>query len=354
MSEQINIKIEKAAKSKINETDFANLDFGKYYSDHMFVVDFEDGEWQEPSIIPYGNISLSPATSAIHYGQTVFEGFKAHRTANDEILIFRPDANWARLNKSLSRLCMPEVPKDLFLDGVKKLTELEKEWVPREKDAALYFRPIMFATDPFIRVKPASTYKLIIFCSPVGAYYGGSVKVKVERNYVRSSEGGVGFSKTAGNYAASLLPAKLALEQGYQQILWTDAKEHKFIEESGTMNVMFIIGETLVTPALSSSILEGVTRDSILKLAKSWGIKVEERKISSDELISYSKNNTLKEAFGTGTAATVSIISTIHCDGIDYVLPAPSESSFSAKVAKELNDIKYGVKEDTHGWIVKV
>ncbi len=355
MTDTIQIKIEKNKNSSKSSIDFNNLDFGKFHTDHMYVADYNNGDWHDLRIIPYQNLSISPATAALHYGQTAFEGFKAHKAKNsDEVLIFRPEAHWERMNKSLERLCMPHIPREVFMDGLIELAKMERDWVPTQEGASLYFRPFAFAMDAFIRVKPSENYYFIIFCSPVGAYFSGKLNVKVETEYVRSAEGGIGSSKTGGNYAASLLPAKKAQQEGYQQIMWTDAKEHKYIEETGASNVMFVIDNVLVTPQLSTSILQGVTRDSIITIAKDWGMKVEERKVSVAEVIKAIKNKTLQEAFGTGTAAVISPINVINYDEIDYQLPSPDALSFSTKMLKALNDIKYGLVEDPYHWIVKV
>lgn len=349
------IKIEKAKISAKSSIDFNNLDFGKYHTDHMYMADFKDNAWQDLRVIPYQNLSISPATAALHYGQTVFEGFKAHRAHNsNDVLLFRPEAHWERLNQSMERICMPFVPKDVFMDGIMELAKLDRDWVPTQEGASLYFRPFAFAMDPVIRVKPSDTYYFIVFCSPVGAYFSGKLNVKIESHYVRSAEGGIGSAKVGGNYAASLLPAKLAQKDGYQQIMWTDAKEHKYIEETGASNVMFIIDNVLITPQLSSSILRGITRDSIITLAKDWGMKVEERKVTVEEIITAIKNKTLQEAFGTGTAAVISPINLINYEEIDYEVPSPTPTSFSIKMTKALHDIKYGIAEDPYGWVVRV
>lgn len=348
-----NIEIEKTKNSRISQVDFQHLEFGAVYSDHMFVVDYENGEWQHPKITSFKNLSLSPATAALHYGQTIFEGLKAYKKG-DEILCFRPDAHAKRFNKSAERLCMPTVPEELYMAGLTELLKLDQQWIPDTEGCALYIRPMMYASDEFIRVRPSSNYKFIIFTSPVSGYYKGTVKVIVETEYVRAAEGGIGFAKSGGNYAASLLPAKIASEKGYQQILWTDSKEHKYFEESGTMNLMFQLGDTLVTPPLSTSILAGITRDSILKLAKQQGIKIEERKVSIDEVLEAHKNNTLADAFGAGTAATITHISTIHYNGKDYELPDVSTRKISSKLASDLNNIRLGLAEDSNGWVYKV
>lgn len=354
ISNKLKIEIEKVKNSKITEIDFQNLEFGATYADHMLVADFKNKEWANPKIVPFQNISMSPATSVLHYGQSIFEGMKAYRGDNNEILIFRPEAHLKRINDSARRLCMPELTKEIFLDGLVELLKLDNEWIPSLEGCSLYLRPFMYASDEFIGVRPSNNYKFIIFTCPVSGYYKGTVKVKVETEYVRAAEGGIGFAKSGGNYAASLYPAKLANEQGYQQILWTDSKEHKYFEESGTMNVMFQINDTIVTPPLSTSILSGITRDSIITLAKDWGIKVEERRVSIDEVIEAHKNGSLKDAFGTGTAATITQISAIHYNGKDYELPETSKRELSNKLNKGLIDIKHGHAEDKHNWVFRI
>jgi branched-chain amino acid aminotransferase len=349
----LNIETEKIKNSTISQIDFKNLEFGAVYSDHMFVIDYKSGAWQTPKITPFRNLSLSPATAALHYGQTLFEGLKAFKQGN-EILIFRPQAHAKRLNRSAERLCMPTVNEDLFLEGLTQLLRLDQQWIPAAEGCSLYIRPMMYASDEFIGVKPSSNYKFIIFTSPVSGYYKGTVKVLVETKYVRAAEGGIGFAKSGGNYAASLLPAKLAAQKGYQQILWTDSKEHKYFEESGTMNIVFQIGDTLVTPPLSTSILEGITRDSMITLAKDQGIKIEERKISIDEVTEAYRAGKLNDAFGVGTAATITHISTIHHEGEDIILPDVSKREISNKLGSQLNDIRLGKTEDKHGWVYRI
>lgn len=353
MTGTINIEIEKTKNSKLSQTNFKKLEFGAVYSDHMLVMDFKDNEWMAPRITPFQNISMSPATAALHYGQTLFEGLKAYKTSN-EILVFRPQAHAKRLNKSADRLCMPQVSEGLFLDGLSQLLKLDQQWIPEMDGCSLYIRPMMYASDEFIGVKPSSNYKFIIFTSPVSGYYKGTVKVIVETNYVRAAEGGIGFAKSGGNYAASLLPAKIAAEKGYQQILWTDSKEHKYFEESGTMNIMFQIGDTLVTPPLSTSILAGVTRDCIITLAKEQGIKLEQRKIGIDEVLQAYQAGKLADAFGVGTAATITHIDTIHYEGQDLLLPEVSKRTISNKLASDLSAIKSGNAEDKNGWVYRI
>jgi len=350
----LNIEIEKAVKSRLSETDFSNLEFGAVYADHMFVTDYQKENWGTSKIIPFQKVTMSPAASVLHYGQTVFEGMKAYKAENGDVLIFRPEAHFLRMNASCRRLCMPEIPKDVFMEGLEKLVKLDRNWIPAQDGCSLYLRPFVYATDEFIGVRPSGSYKFIIFTCPVSGYYKGTVKVIIETEYVRAADGGIGFAKTGGNYAASLLPAKLAAAKGYQQLLWTDAKEHKYFEESGTMNVMFVVNDTILTPPLGSSILAGVTRDSILTLAKDWGVKVEERRVSVEEIVQAMKDRKLQDAFGTGTAATITHISTIHHDGTDYELPAVNTRKLSNKLNDELMKIKLGKAPDKFGWVHRV
>lgn len=354
MIDTLNIDITTVQASKISSVDFDNLKFGQVFADHMFVAEYKNGQWQDFKITPYEQLKLSPATSVLHYGQSIFEGMKAYKNAAGEVLIFRPEANHQRMNASAQRMCMPEIPEEVFLGGLNQLLSIDKDWVPSKPGCALYIRPFMFATDEYVGIRPSDTYKFIIFCCPVGAYYAEPVRVKVETQYTRSCEGGTGAAKAAGNYAAALYPAKLAQSQGYHQLVWTDAKEHKYIEESGTMNIMFVINDTLITPAATDTILKGITRDSVLTLARKWGMKVEERKVAVEEVIEALKNGTLKEAFGTGTAATIAQIALINCHGADYTLPPIETRKFSNKVLQTLDAIKTCQLEDEFGWVYKV
>jgi branched-chain amino acid aminotransferase len=354
MVETQQIQIKKVTQSRLPEVDMANLEFGQTFSDHMFVADFANGEWQAPSIVPFGNFSLSPANPALHYGQALFEGLKAYKNEAGEISIFRPEANLRRLNISADRLCMPAYSEELFIDGLKELLRLDADWIPSTPGSSLYIRPFMFATGEFLGVKPSDTYRFAIITCPVNAYYSMPLRVKVEETYVRAVEGGFGFAKAAGNYAGSLYPAKKAAEEGYHQLLWTDGKTHEYFEESGTMNLMFVINDTLITPALSTSILAGVTRDSLIQLAKDRGMQVEERKVSVAEVMAAIENNTLQEAFGCGTAAVISHIKTIGFRGKDYELPAVETRKYSSQFAQDLQDIRTGKVNDQHGWVVKV
>lgn len=354
MIETLEIEITKTQESKLSQIDFDNLSFGKTYSDHMFMSDFEGGEWRNNRIIPFRDLAISPANATLHYAQSIFEGLKAHRNKNGEILIFRADENAKRMRRSAERMCMPEVPEELFLGAIEELVKLDQGWVPDGEGTSLYIRPFQFATDPFIGVRPAENYIFMIITGPVGGYYSEPVKVKIEPHFTRAVRGGVGAAKTAGNYAASLYPAKLAQEQGYHQLIWTDGQTHEFIEEAGTMNIMFEIDGKLITPATSDSILPGITRESALTLAREWGITVEERPIRVTEVIEAIEKGNLTDAFGIGTAATVSHIQTIGFDGIDYELSPVNQRGISNKLLQALTDIKLGVSEDQHGWIRKI
>ncbi len=344
------IKITKTENSRINEVDFDNIPFGKVFSDHMFSMDYANGEWSNFEITPFQNLNFSPAMSSLHYGQSIFEGMKAYRK-EDKIYTFRAKDNFERLNKSANRMCMPNIPNELVMEALEQLLKLDQKWIPDNDSNSLYLRPFMFATDEYVGIRPSETYKFIIFGCPVGSYYTEPLKVKIESHYTRAANGGVGEAKAAGNYAASLYPAKLAKEEGYHQLLWTDSKEHKYIEESGTMNVMFVIDGKLISPDLSGTILPGITRKSVLEIVRSWGIEVEERKIEVSEIITAMENGTLQEAFGAGTAATIAQIHTIGYEGKNYVLPEISERKISNKVLTFLTRIKRGQEEDKWGWI---
>ncbi len=355
MFEDIFIDINKVENSRINSLDFENLNFGREFSDHMFMMDYANGKWGIPKILPFENISIHPALSALHYGQSIFEGLKAYRNKKNDIFLFRPDKNIIRMNESCKRMCMPTIPENIFMKGVKTLIALDKEWIPNTADGSLYIRPYLFATDEYVGIKPSDSYKFIIFTSPVGEYYTEPIKVKLETKYTRAAKGGVGRAKTAGNYAASLYPAKLAQEQGYQQLLWTDGVYHKYIEESGTMNICFVIDDVLVTPSEESdTILKGITKRSVIEIANSWEMKVEERKVSVKEIIESIENGSLTEMFGVGTAATIVEIIVLNADGKDYELNPPEKRKFSPKVGKYLNNLKKGRVDDPFGWVIKL
>ncbi len=351
---QTDIKITKANQSKLNQIDFDNLVFGKTSSDHMFVMDYIDGQWQKPEIVPYQSMSFQPNLAVFHYGQSIFEGLKAYKYKDGGIYMFRPDQHIKRFNISADRLCMPRVDEDVFMDGLKQLISLDRDWVSDKEGNSLYIRPFMMATDEYLGVTPSKTYKFIIFTSPASVYYADPVKLKVETEYVRASEGGIGYAKSGGNYAASLLPAKKAIEEGYNQVLWTDSKSHEYIEEAGTMNIMFQIGDEIVTPSLSTSILSGITRRSVIELAKHWGIEINERKVSVKEIIEAIKTNQLVAAFGTGTAVTIHEVELIGLKGENHELPPLEGREFSKKVSDYLYNLKIGKADDFMGWMEKI
>ena len=344
------IAVKKTNHSKIKEVDFNALEFGKNVADHMLICDYADGEWQQAMIVPFANLSLNPATLALHYGQTVFEGMKAFCMQDGRINIFRIDKHYDRFVKSLDRMCMAAPPKEVFTEGLMKLVETDKAWVPAQPGAALYLRPFVYASEAKFGVKISEQFRFIIFTGPVPELFAKPIKVKVETKYIRASRGGTGFAKCGGNYGAAYYPTKLAREQGYDQVLWTDAKENNFIEESGTMNAMFVINDTLVTPPLSDSILDGVTRDSLLTLANDLGYKIEVRPVSVEELENAFRHNKITEAFGAGTAAVVAPIQTIHISGIDHHLPEYGPESLLNIIKIKLSNIRTGVEEDKYGW----
>lgn len=354
ISDTLNIEVEKVAESRIGEVDFHNINFGRQFADHMFVAEYDDQEWGSYKIRPYDKLKLYPSCLALHYGQTIFEGMKAYKNANGEVLLFRPLDNFRRLNRSAHRMCMPEIEPDLMLEALKQLLKLDKAWIPPNKGASLYIRPFMFAIDEYVGVKPSEKYACIIFTCPVGPYYSTALKVKIEMDYTRAAQGGTGHAKAGGNYGAALYPAKKAQEQGYHQLIWTDAKEHKYIEESGTMNIMFQINGKLITPPVGSTILEGITRDSVICLALDEGFTVEERPITVDEVVEAYKAGTLQDAFGIGTAATIAPIELIGHMGEDMVLPTESSDKHSTRLADRLNAIRYGEAEDKFGWMMKL
>lgn len=353
-SDIMDIKIERVAQSRIDQVDFENIPFGKEFADHMFVADYKDGKWGNFRIEPYGQIPYTPAMLGLHYGQTIFEGMKAYRIKSGEVMMFRPMDNFKRLNTSAERMCMPTIDVDLMMEALRELIKIDEQWVPKKTDSALYIRPFMFATDEFLGVKPSDRYSCIIFTGPVGPYYKTPLKVVVETQYTRAAKGGTGSAKAGGNYGGALYPTKLAQQKGYHQILWTDSFEHKYIEESGTMNVMFQIGDSLVTPPTGDTILKGITRDSVLTLAADLGIDVQERRISIDEIAQAYHNGLLKDAFGVGTAATIAPIELIGYNGEDMILPPVSERKMSAIIAQHLNAIRYGEAEDKFGWMVSM
>lgn len=348
------LQIKTTQKSRIQELNTKEIPFGKIFSDHMLMATYSQGDWQDVQILPYGPIDLSPATSALHYGQAIFEGMKAYKNPKGEPLLFRPDANYQRINQSAERLCMPSIPESIFMDGLKELIKLDADWILNKNGSVLYIRPIYFAVDESIGLKSSESYKFIIITCPVGAYYSHPVKLMVTEKYVRAFEGGTGAAKVAGNYAASLLADGEAKEKGYDNVIWLDGIHRKYIEECGTMNLAFVIDGVVVTPQLTGTILAGITRDSVLTLCRDWGIKVEERAIAIDEIVKAYHEGTLTEAFGMGTAATIAHISTIGYHGEDMILPPVTERKLANQVFQKLEDIKTGKAEDPHHWICQV
>ena len=348
------LDIQPATTSRIAELDPNNMVFGQLFADHMLAAEYVDGAWQSARIVPYGPLQISPATSALHYGQAIFEGGKAYRQADGGVALFRPDANWQRLNTSAARMAMPTVPEDLYMHGLQELVKLDEAWVPGVPGSSLYLRPFMFATDGFLGVRPSANYHFGIITCPVAAFFNQPLRVRFEQQYVRAAPGGAGYAKNAGNYGAAMLPTKLAQQAGYHQLLWTDASEHQYIEESGAMNVMFVIDGVITTPVLSTSILDGITRRSVLQLAHDWGLPVEERRVSSREIIAGLESGKLTEAFGVGTAATVAPIATIGYEGQDYDLPVLAPDAFAHRVGQALDAIRTGQAPDPHGWVVQL
>ena len=344
------LSIRKIAHSGIDSVDFNDLGFGKYVTDHMFSAEYKFGTWQQPEIIPFQNLIMAPTALALHYGQTVFEGMKAFRMDDGNISIFRIDKHHQRFNRSLERLCMPQLSFELFSEGIKQLVMLDSAWVPKAPGTSLYIRPFMIATEERFGVKISEEYKFIIFAGPVGVYYTKQLKVKIEDTFIRAAKGGTGYAKCGGNYGASFYPTQLANSQGFDQVIWTDGSPELNIEESGTMNIIFVMDGVVTTPPLSDSILDGITRDSFLAIALDLGYKIEERKINVRELIELHSKGKLQEVFGVGTAAVTAPIKTIHMLGKDYTLPADNPDSFSQKAKKILTDIRIGARPDKYKW----
>ncbi|MBQ9915535.1 MAG: branched-chain amino acid aminotransferase [Clostridia bacterium] len=334
------------------------LGFGKHFTDHMFVMDYTEGKgWHDPQIVPYGPLAIDPSCAVLHYGQAVFEGLKAYHGANGEVLLFRPYDNMRRINESNDRLCIPKLDVDFAVEAIKTLVDVDKDWIPEGKGTALYIRPFIFATDPFLGVHPAATYKFIIILSPVGAYYKeglNPVKIYVEDEYVRAVRGGMGFSKTAGNYAASLKAQAEAEKKGYTQVLWLDGVERKYIEEVGAMNIFFKIDGKVITPALNGSILAGITRNSCLEIVKSWGVPAEERRISVNEIYEAYENGKLEEVFGTGTAAVISPVGELCWEGKKITINNGEIGPLSQKLYDTITGLQNGKVEDTFGYVVKL
>ena len=347
------IDVVKITNSKIDTIDFENLSFGTTFTDYMFTCDFREGKWQKPTITPYAPFLLDPSAKVFHYGQAIFEGMKAYKDDQDDVWLFRPDQNMIRFNKSAKRMAMPEVPEDIFMNGLMQLIDLERNWVKKGKGNTLYIRPFMIAIGTGVIAAPSSQYRFMIILSPAKSYYSGEVKVIIAEHYSRAANGGIGAAKAAGNYSAQFYPTKLANEKGFQQIIWTDDATHTKLEEAGTMNVFFRINDTLYTAPTSERILDGVTRKSLIDIAQRDGIDVEVRSVLVSELVEAAKNGSLKEVFGAGTAAVVNPIVGFSYQGEYYELPK-IENSIALQLKDKLTNIQYNLAEDTFGWTVKV
>jgi branched-chain amino acid aminotransferase len=348
------ITITPTDNSKISELDFEDLQFGRIFSDHMAELNYKDGAWQSAEIKPYGPISFEPSMMALHYGQAIFEGMKAYYAGDSKVNLFRPFDHARRFNNSARRLCMPEIDENLFVEVLEELLKLDFPWVPKQTGRALYIRPVMFASEEYLAAKVSAKYKLFIITSPVGAYYSegfNTVKLTTTSDYVRAVKGGTGEAKAAGNYGGSFLPAQKAQKDSFTQVLWLDAVEHKYVEEVGTMNIFFLIDGTLVTPKLGGTVLPGITRRSVIALAKEWNIPVEQRQISIDELFEAHENNILQEVFGAGTAAVISPVGLIHHNGKSITLDQEKIGPFAKKMYDHITGIQYGKKNDPRGWV---
>lgn len=352
------IRIELTKNPKQKPADETKLGFGHFFTDHMFIMDYETGKgWHDARIVPHGPIEMDPAAMCLHYGQEVFEGMKAYRTEDNKIQLFRPEENFKRLNSSNRRLVIPEIDEEFALHCLTELLKIEKDWVPHAEGSSLYIRPYIISVDPFLGVRPADMYKFIIILSPSGAYYESGlnpVNIYVEKNYVRAVRGGMGATKTAGNYAASLIAQDEAHKQNYSQVLWLDGVERKYIEEVGAMNIFFVIGDEVVTPELQGSILPGITRKSAIELCKSWGMKVSERRISIDEIVDAYNKGQLKEVFGTGTAAVISPVGHLKYGDVVMEINENKIGDISQKLYDTMTGIQWGKITDTFGWTVEV
>ncbi|MGI8582708.1 MAG: branched-chain amino acid aminotransferase [Chitinophagaceae bacterium] len=346
--------ITRVERSKLNDLTLQNIPFGKYFTDHMLEVDYEDGEWKNVEIKPYQPLLLSPSVAALHYGQAIFEGMKAYKNQQGEPYIFRPFDNFKRFNKSAERMAMPQIPEEIFIEGIRQLVDIDKDWIPQQEDHSLYIRPFMFSSDEVIGVRPSDKYKFLILLSPTGPYYNAPMRIYVEENYVRAVPGGIGYAKAAGNYGAAMYATAEAKKKGYDQVLWTDAYEHKYVQECGTMNVFFIIGNKAITPDLEpGTILHGVTRESAMTLLKEIGFTVEERPLCIDDIVDAYKAGILYEVFGTGTAATISLIKELRYK--DFTMHFDTDKWKTApEVKARLSAIREGRTPDKYDWMYKV
>lgn len=349
----MNLEIERVKQSRISQVDFSNLAFGKIFSDHMFFCHYKNGQWQQPQIKPYAPITLEPSASVFHYGQAVFEGMKAYKDDAGDIFLFRPFENYRRLNKSSKRLAIPEFPEEWFDQGLRQLLKIDSDWIQKGFGNSLYIRPFIIATAPGVMASPSKEYMFFIITSPVQSYYGGDVKVKIADYYSRAANGGFGAAKAAGNYAGQFYPTQLAIEEGYQQIIWTDDTSHEYLEEAGTMNLFFRIDDTLITCPTSDRILDGVTRKSVITMAEKLGIKVEVRPVKVQELVQAAEKGTLQEIFGSGTAAVISPISGFGYNGKDYTFTRP-EKTYAQTIKDAILNIQYNKTDDPFGWRIKI
>ncbi len=347
------LSIHLTSESQVSKVDFHNLPFGKIITDHMFEIDFDGKQWVNPRISPVEKMSIHPMNMALHYGQSIFEGMKASRSKDGTPLLFRPELHAKRMNASAKRMCMPEMPEEMFVEAIHAIVGLEQEWIPKIEGSALYIRPLMFATDEMVGVKASDTYKMIIICLPVGPYYPKPIKLLAEHHYIRAAQGGVGEAKTAGNYAAALYPSKLAREKGYDQILWLDAIHHKFVQEVGTMNIFFVFKNEIITPDTSGTILKGITRASALEILRGEGHVVNERELSIDEILTRYQAGDLVEVFGTGTAALIANVEEIKYDDVTITLPS-NNWQVSTAIRDEINGMRFGTIEDKRGWTIPV
>ncbi|WP_304200795.1 branched-chain amino acid aminotransferase [Flavobacterium alvei] len=347
------IEIIKASTSKIKDVDFDNIHFGDVFTDHLFECDFKNGEWQKPIIKPYAPFLMDPSSKVFHYGQAIFEGMKAYKDDNNDIWLFRPDENFKRFNNSATRMAMPEVPEEIFMEGLKQLLQLDEAWVQKGNGSSMYIRPFMIATGAGVMANPSDEYKFMILLSPAKAYYSGEVKVLIAEHFSRAANGGIGAAKAAGNYAAQFYPTNLANKEGFQQVIWTDDATHTKLEEAGTMNVFFRINDTLLTAPTSERILDGITRKSLIEMAKSEGINVDVRPVLVSELVEAAKNGSLKEIFGAGTAAVVSVIKGFSYQDVYYEM-TPIENSYASQLKEKLTNLQNKISEDAFGWTVKV
>jgi branched-chain amino acid aminotransferase len=347
------LSINLSSESRVSSVDFDNLPFGKIITDHMFEIDFDGKHWVNPRINPVEDMQIHPMNMALHYGQSIFEGMKASRSKDGTPLLFRPEMHAVRMNASARRMCMPEIPEDIFVEAINALVSLDREWIPKMPGSALYVRPLMFATDNMIGVRASETFKFLVICLPVGPYYPKPIKLLVEHHYIRAAAGGVGEAKTAGNYAAAMYPTKLAREKGYDQVIWLDAKHRKYVQECGTMNIFFVFKDEIVTPATTGTILKGITRASAIDIIRGKGLNLSEREISMDEILEKYNSGELMEVFGTGTAALVANVDEIRYDDIKLAF-SPDQWKLSTGIRDEINNVRYGSIPDTRGWTVPV